>query len=45
MVWTAPVIVVTRKELPEREGEAVLMRGDNTSAVRWVLNYKGIRMA
>ena len=38
MVWTTYVMTVTRKELPEREGEVVLMRGHNASAVQWVLN-------
>ena len=33
IVWTAYVTIVIRKEMPELEGEAVLMRGDNTSAV------------
>ena len=41
MVWTAYVMIVIRNELPGREGEAVLMRGDNTSAVQWVLNCQG----
>ena len=34
MVWTAYVMIVIRKDLPDRVGEAVLMRGDNSSAVQ-----------
>ena len=41
MVWTAYVMIVIRKDLPRRDGEAVLMRGDNSTAVQWVLKYKG----
>ena len=33
-------MIVIRKDLPRREGEAVLMREDNSSAVQWVLNYE-----
>ena len=32
MVWTVCVIIVIRKDLPGRAGEAVLLRGDNSSA-------------
>ena len=41
MVWTAYVMIVMRGEVAGRGGEAVLMRGDNASAVQWVLNCKG----
>ena len=41
MGWTAYVTIVIRKDLPDRAGEAVLMRGDNSSAVQWVTNCKG----
>ena len=41
MVWTTYVMIVIKKDQPGRDGEAVLMRGDNSSAVQWVLNYKG----
>ena len=41
MVWTAYVMIVIRKDLPGRAGEAVLMRGDNSSVVQWVTNCKG----
>ena len=41
MVLTAYVMIVIRGEVADREGEAVLMRGDNASAVQWVLNCKG----
>lgn len=40
MAWTAYVMILIREELFEREGEAVVLRGNNASAVRWVLNYK-----
>ena len=42
MVLTAYVTIVIWKELPELEGEAVLIRGDNTSAVWAVLNYMAV---
>ena len=41
MVWTAYVIIVIRKDLPGRAGEAVLLRGDNSSTVQWVTNCRG----
>ena len=41
MVWTAYVMIVIRKDRPGRAGEAVLMRRDNSSAVKWVTNCKG----
>ena len=41
MVWTAYVMIVIRKDLPGRAGEAVLLRGDNSSAVQWVTNCRG----
>ena len=41
MVWTAYMMIVIRKDLPGRDGEAVLMRGDNSSAVEWVTNCRG----
>ena len=43
MVWTAYAMIMIRKVLLRREGEAVLMRGDNSSAVQWVLNCKRCR--
>jgi len=36
MVMTAYVMVISRGDRPEREGEAVMMRADNESAVSWV---------
>lgn len=33
MVWTTLVMIEIRKKMLRREGEATLMRGDNTSAV------------
>lgn len=41
MVWTADVMITIRKGLPRREGEAMLMRGDNSSVAMWVSNHKG----
>jgi len=41
MLRTAFVVTVIRKDLPKREENAVFMRGDNSSAVQWVLNCKG----
>lgn len=41
MVLTALAMIVLRKDVLRREGEAILTRGDNASAVQWVLNYKG----
>ena len=41
MVRTAYVIIAIRKDLPRREGEAVMMRGDNSSTVQWMLNFEG----
>ena len=35
------MIIVIRKDLPERDGEAVLLRGDSSSPGRWVTNCKG----
>ena len=43
MMWTAYMMIVIRRDLPSRDGEAVLMRGDNSSSVQWVLNCKGSR--
>ena len=43
MVWTAYVMIVVRNDLPRREGETVLIREDNSSAVQWVLNCKGCK--
>ena len=40
MVWTSCVMIAIRQDLPSRDGEAMLMRGDNSSAVEWVLNCK-----
>ena len=37
-VFTAYAMVVIRKDLPGRAGEAVLLRGDNSSAAQWVTN-------
>lgn len=34
MVWITYVMILIRKELPERNGEVVLMRGDNAWAVQ-----------
>ena len=45
MVWTAYVMIVIRKDLPGRAGEAVLLRGDNSSAVQWVTNCRGRKTA
>ena len=42
MVWTSYVMIVIRKDLPGRDEERVLMRGDNFTAVRWVSNCKGV---
>ena len=41
MVCTAYVMIMTRKDLPRQEEEAMLTRRDNSSAVQWVLNCKG----
>ena len=41
MVWTAYVMIVIKKDRPGRAGEAVLLRGDNSSAVQWVRNCRG----
>ena len=41
MVWTAYVMIAIRKDRPGRAGEAVLLRGDKSSAVQWVTNCKG----
>ena len=41
MVVTAYVMVVMRGDRPDREGATVMMRGDNSSAVQWVINCKG----
>lgn len=38
MAWAAYNMIVTRNELPELEGEVVLMRGGNAPPVQWVLN-------
>ena len=40
MVWTACVMIMMGKNLPTRDGEAVLVRGDNSLAVQWVLYWK-----
>ena len=45
MVMTAYVIIVMRGDKPDREGATVLMRGDNSSAVQWVINCKGEEMS
>ena len=37
-VMTAYVIIVNSKDRPAKEGESVLMRGDSSSAVQWVIN-------
>lgn len=34
MVWIAYVMIVIRKDFHRQEGEEVLMRGDNASAVQ-----------
>ncbi|CAB1108020.1 unnamed protein product [Ectocarpus sp. CCAP 1310/34] len=39
MVMTAYVMVISRGDRPEREGEAVMMRADNESAVSWVKKW------
>ena len=41
MVMTAFVMIVIREDRPGRGGEPVLMRGDSSSAVRWVKICKG----
>ena len=40
MLTTAFVMIVIRKHGPGTVGEAVLMRGDSSSAVQWVKNCK-----
>ena len=40
MVMTAYVVVAMRGDKPDREGATVLMLGDNSSAVQWVINCK-----
>lgn len=40
MEWIAYAINVIRKEMLGREGEAVMMRGGNKSALQWVMNCK-----
>ena len=39
IVRTAYVVIVIRKDMPGRAGEAVMLRGYNSSAVQWVTNY------
>ena len=41
MVMTAYVMMVMRRDRPDREGATVLMGGDSSSAVKWVINCKG----
>ena len=42
MVWTAYVMIVIKKDIRRREeGEAVLMRGDNSSAVQGCCTARG----
>ena len=41
MVVTAYVMFVMRGDRPEKKGATVLMRGDNSSAVQWVINCEG----
>ena len=43
MVMAAYVMVVMKGDRPEKEGATVLMRGDDSSAVQWVINCKGGR--
>ena len=38
MVMTAYVMIVIRRDRPAKEGESVVMRGDSSSAVQWVIN-------
>ena len=37
MVMTAYAMIVIRKDRPTKEGESVLLRGDSSSAVQWVI--------
>ena len=41
MMVTAYMMVVMRGDRPEEKGATVLVRGDNSSAVQWVINCKG----
>ncbi|CAB1100196.1 unnamed protein product [Ectocarpus sp. CCAP 1310/34] len=41
MVMTTYVMVISRGDRPEREGEAVIMRADNQNAVSWVKKCGG----
>ena len=41
LVMTAYVMIVMRGGSPDRDGVTVLMRGDNSSTVQWVINCEG----
>lgn len=41
MVWNACLMIVISKDLPSLEGVAMLMKGDDSSAVQWMLKCKG----
>ena len=38
MVMTAYAMIVIKKDRPVKEGNSVLMRGDSSSAVQWVIS-------